>query len=220
MGLALQLVIGAIVGYVLGMFSTGYFVGRRYGIDLRKVGSGSTGATNVLRTLGTRWAIVVVLGDLLKGTVAVFIVGWLTGGAPWGPPTWGQIAAAAFAVVGHTLSPLLGFKGGRGIVTGGGGLLLLSPLAFCVALVCGIVTIVLTRYVSLGSIVGAVVAGGIVLWQGLSDPALSPFLVYGSAVPAWVIIAHRGNIKRLLAGTERKFSRGSVASGAGRDGAS
>jgi glycerol-3-phosphate acyltransferase PlsY len=211
MDLALQIVIGAVIGYLLGMIPTGAIVARRFGIDLTQVGSGSTGATNVLRTLGTRWAIVVLLGDFLKGSAAVLLTGLIVGGAPWGEPTWGQIAAAGFAVLGHSLSPLLGFRGGKGIVTGGGGLLILSPVAFVIALACGALAIVLTRYVSLGSIVGATVAGLIVLWQGFTSDTPGPFLIYGSAVPAFVFWAHRGNIQRLMAGTERKLSRGTVA---------
>jgi acyl phosphate:glycerol-3-phosphate acyltransferase len=207
MDLALQMVIGAVVGYLLGMIPTGAIVGRRFGVDLTTVGSGSTGATNVLRTLGTRWAVLVLLGDLLKGTVAVLVVGWIFGGAPWGQPAWGQVVASAFAVIGHSHSPLLGFRGGKGIVTGGGGLLILSPVAFVVALVCGALAIVLTRFVSLGSIVGAAVAGAIVLWQGFTSD-IPPFLLYGSAVPAFVLWTHRENIQRLLSGTERKLSRG------------
>jgi glycerol-3-phosphate acyltransferase PlsY len=211
MDLALQIAIGAVLGYLLGMVPTGAIVARRFGIDLTQVGSGSTGATNVLRTLGTRWAIVVLLGDFLKGTAAVLAAGLAVGGAPWSAPTWGQIAAAGCAVLGHSLSPLLGFRGGKGIVTGGGGLLILSPVAFAIALSCGALAIAVSRYVSLGSIVGAAVAGAIVLWQGFTGAAPGPFLIYGSAVPAFVFWAHRGNIQRLLTGTERKLSRGSVA---------
>lgn len=211
MGIALQVVIGAAIGYLCGMFPTGALVGRRYGIDFTKVGSGSTGATNVLRHLGARWTVVVVLGDLFKGSLAVLIAGWLLGGAPWEPLTWGQVVAATFAVVGHTYSPLLGFRGGKGILTGGGGLLILSPPAFLAALVCAMTAIILTRYVSLGSIVGAVVACIVVLWQGASNGNPGVFLFYGVAVPAFVIVTHRSNIKRLLTGTERKFSRGTTS---------
>jgi glycerol-3-phosphate acyltransferase PlsY len=211
MDVALPFVIGAAVGYLCGMFPTGAMVGRRFGVDLRKVGSGSTGATNVLRTVGGRWAALVVLVDLLKGTAAVLIVGLILGGAPWDQPTWPQVVASAFAVIGHTFSPLLGFKGGRGIVTGGGGLLVLSPLAFWVALVCGILAIVLTRYVSLGSLVGAAVAGAIVVWQAWTGAGPWVFYLYGTLVPGFVIWSHRGNIKRLATGTERKLSRGSVS---------
>ena len=102
MDLALQVAIGAVLGYLFGMIPTGAIVGRRHGIDLTRIGSGSTGATNVLRTLGARWAIVVFVGDLLKGVAAVLVVGWIVGGAPWGTLTWSQVIASAFAVIGHT----------------------------------------------------------------------------------------------------------------------
>jgi glycerol-3-phosphate acyltransferase PlsY len=210
MGVALQLLIGAVIGYLLGMIPTGAIVGRRFGLDLRQVGSGSTGATNVLRTLGTRWAAVVALVDFLKGAVAPLLVGLMFGGMPWDQPTTAQVVAAAFAVIGHTYSPLLGFKGGRGIITGAGGLLVLTPPAFLASLVFGVGTIILTRYVSLGSLVGAVVAALVMLWQAWSGNAPPVFYLYGSLVPSFVILSHKGNIKRLLSGTERKLSRGST----------
>ncbi|MCC7370503.1 MAG: glycerol-3-phosphate 1-O-acyltransferase PlsY [Chloroflexi bacterium] len=203
------MVIGAVVGYLLGMIPTGAIVGRCLGVDLTKVGSKRIGMTNALRTLGIRWAIVVLLGDILKGTLAVLIVGWVVGGRPWGDVSWAQVMAAAFAVLGHTFSPLLGFKGGRGIVTGGGGLLVLSPEAFAIALVCGVAMVVLTRYMSLGSLVGTAVSGATVIVQALFFDGPTPYLLYGTALPAFLFWAHRDNIQRLLSGTERKLSRGS-----------
>ena len=211
MDLALQIVIGAALGYLFGMIPTGAIVGRRHGVDLTRIGSGSTGATNVLRTFGWRWAIIVFAGDLLKGTAAVLVVGWLVGGAPWETPTWGQVIASAFAVIGHTFSPLLGFKGGKGVMAGGGGLLIISPLGFFLALVSGVLMVVLTRFMSLGSIVGATVAGAVVVWQGLTSDDPLPMVFYGTAVPAFVYWTHRSNIQRLLSGTERKVSRGTTA---------
>jgi glycerol-3-phosphate acyltransferase PlsY len=209
MGVVLQMVVGAVVGYLLGMIPTGAIVGRSLGVDLTKVGSKRIGMTNALRTLGIRWAIVVLLGDILKGTLAVLIVGWLFGGRPWGDVSWAQVMAAAFAVLGHTFSPLLGFKGGRGIVTGGGGLLLLSPEAFGIAFVCGVITVVLTRYMSLGSLIGTFVSGATVIVQALFFGGPTPYLLYGTALPAFLFWAHRDNIQRLMSGTERKLSRGS-----------
>jgi glycerol-3-phosphate acyltransferase PlsY len=211
MEVALPTVIGAVVGYLLGMIPTGALIGRRFGVDLTRVGSGSTGATNVLRTLGTRWAAVVMVGDLLKGTAAVLLTGLIVGGAPWEQGSWGQVVAAMFAVFGHTFSPLLGFRGGRGIVTGGGGLIVLSPLAFVVALVCGAVAIAVTRYVSLGSLVGTIVSASVVIWQALSGAEPPYYLIYGTVPSLFVIVAHRGNIRRLLTGTERKLSRGATS---------
>jgi glycerol-3-phosphate acyltransferase PlsY len=210
MDVALQFVVGAVVGYLLGMIPFGAIVARRFGVDLTRVGSGSTGATNVLRTLGTRWAALVAVGDLLKGLLAVVLVGWIFGGAPWEQATSVQVVASAFSVLGHSYSPLLGFRGGKGILTGGGGLLILSPLAFCLGLVCGAVAIMLTRFVSLGSLVGAVVAGTVVVWQAWTGAGPPAFYLYGTLVPAFVIATHRGNIKRLLTGTERKLSRGAA----------
>ena len=210
MDVTLQLVVGAVAGYVFGMLPTGMIVGRALGVDLTKTGSGRTGATNALRTLGVRWAIVVALGDLLKGAVPVLLVGWLTAGTPWwGAPTWGQVAAASFAVLGHTFSPLIGFKGGRGILTGGGGLLILCWQGFIVALICGAAAIWLTRYVSVGSLVGTVVAGAFVVGLAATGAAPMPFYLYGTALPAFIILAHRDNIQRLMSGTERKLSAGS-----------
>lgn len=209
MGVVLQMVVGAVVGYLLGMIPTGAIVGRSMGVDLTKVGSGRIGMTNVLRTLGIRWAIVVLIGDILKGTLAVLIVGWLVGGRPWGDVSWAQVMAAAFAVLGHTFSPLLGFKGGRGIVTGGGGLLVLSPEAFGIAFIFGVVTVVLTRYMSLGSLIGTVVSGTTVIVQALFFAGPTPYFLYGTALPAFLIWSHRDNIQRLVSGTERKLSKGS-----------
>jgi len=207
MELALQIVIGAVIGYLFGMIPTGAMVGWRHGVDLTRIGSGSTGATNVLRTFGTRWAIVVFAGDLLKGAAAVLVTAWIVGGAPWSTPTWGQVISSAFAVVGHTFSPLLGFKGGKGVMAGGGGLLIISPVGFLAALICGVMTVVITRFMSLGSIVGATVAGVVVIWQGLNSDMPLPLLFYGTAVPGFVYWTHRSNIHRLLMGTERKVSR-------------
>ena len=206
MDLALQIVIGAVIGYLFGMIPTGAVVGWRHGVDLTRIGSGSTGATNVLRTFGWRWAIIVFAGDLLKGAVAVLVVGWIVGGAPWSTPTWGQVIASAFAVIGHTFSPLLRFKGGKGVMAGGGGLLVISPVAFFLALAGGVLMVVLTRFMSLGSIVGATVAGLVVIWQGLTSDNPLPLVFYGTAVPAFVYWTHRSNIHRLLTGTERKVS--------------
>jgi glycerol-3-phosphate acyltransferase PlsY len=210
MDLALQIVIGAIIGYLFGMIPTGAMIGWRHGVDLTRIGSGSTGATNVLRTFGWRWAVIAFAGDLLKGAVAVLVVGWIVGGAPWSTPTWGQVIASTFAVIGHTFSPLLGFRGGKGVMAGGGGLLIISPIGFLAALICGVLMVVLTRFMSLGSIVGATVAGLVVIWQGLNSDNPGPLVFYGIAVPGFVYWTHRSNIQRLLTGTERKVSRGTT----------
>jgi len=191
------------------MIPTGAVVGRALGVDLTKVGSKRTGATNALRALGFRWALVVFIGDFVKGLLAVVITGWLLGGAQTDPERWAQVMAGSFAVLGHTFSPLLGFRGGRGIVTGGGGLLILSWESFLVCLIVGSVTVAATRYVSLGSVLGTIAAGSVVLIQVALFDGPSAFWVYGTALPAFILVAHRDNIYRLATGTERKLSKGS-----------
>lgn len=203
MDLALPLLIGAVVGYLFGMLPTGVIVGKSLGVDLTQVGSQRTGATNVLRTLGLRWALLVGVLDFLKGLLPVVVVGWLMGGSDWA-----RVAAAMFAVIGHTYSPLIGFKGGRGVLTGGGGVIVMSPLAFLAAFVFGIPAVFLTRYVSLGSLVAAVASGTVVVIQALLGYEPISYLVYGTVLPLFVILTHRDNIHRLLNGTERKLSRG------------
>lgn len=207
MDVAFQILIGAVVGYLLGMIPSGGMVARAHGIDLTRIGSGSTGATNVQRTLGTRWAAAVALIDVLKGTAAVLVTGLIVGGAPWEAGSWGQTAAGIFAAVGHAYSPLLGFRGGKGILTGAGSLLVLSPVALLTAMVLGSIAIMLSKYVSLGSLVATVVSSIIVLAQWFTGNGPSSFLVYGTLLPAFVLMTHRGNIYRLATGTERKVSR-------------
>ncbi len=197
--------LGAVVGYLLGGIPTGMIVGRARGVDLTRTGSGSTGATNVLRTLGLAAAAVVFLGDLLKGAAAVLVARVIAGDA-----AWPQVAAATAAVIGHSYSPFIGFRGGRGVVTGMGGLVLIWPLAALCALILGGVAIIATRYVSLGSLTGTLVAGAvgisIVLFANQSPAYLAPaYLLYALVVPLFIVVSHRGNIARLLSGTERKL---------------
>ena len=189
-----------VVGYLLGTIPTGMVVGRARGIDLTAIGSKRTGATNVLRTLGPRWAALVALGDVAKGSLAVLAAGALTA---WNP--WAEVFAAMAAVLGHTYSPFIGFRGGRGVLTGAGGVLIIAPIAFLIGSTAGCVAIWATRYVSLGSLVAASVAGLVTLASVLRGDAPPAYLVYGLVVPAFIIVAHRDNIRRLLSGTERKL---------------
>ena len=196
----LAIVAAIVVGYLLGTIPTGMVVGTVKGVDLTAIGSRRTGATNVLRALGPRWAALVALSDVLKGALAVLAAGALAGGDPWG-----EMLAAMAAVVGHTYSPFIGFRGGRGVLTGAGGALILVPFAVLAALVIGSLAIWSTRYVSLGSIVGAAVAGLVAIGPVLLWGASSAYLVYGLVVPTFIILAHRDNIHRLRTGTERKI---------------
>ena len=196
----LAFVAAIVAGYLLGTIPTGMVVGRARGVDLTSIGSRRTGATNVLRSLGPRWAALVALGDVLKGALAVLVAGMLTA---WNP--WAEVFAAMAAVLGHTYSPFIGFKGGRGVLTGAGGVLVIAPFAFVIGSTAGCLAIWATRYVSLGSLVAASVAGLVTLGWVLLGGAPLAYLVYGLVVPAFIIVAHRDNIKRLMSGTERKL---------------
>lgn len=185
--------------YLIGAIPWGYLVGRFYGgIDLRAVGSGGTGATNALRTMGKGASIAVLVLDFLKGAFVVLAAGWLGFGL------WWQAAAGIAAVAGHCWSPYIGFKGGKGVATGAGAAIALCPM---VALVLPVLAVVVwaTRYVSLGSLVGAGLAtiGTVFLAVAGRTPWSTAIAV--AMISAIIVWQHRGNISRLMAGTERKF---------------
>jgi glycerol-3-phosphate acyltransferase PlsY len=169
-------------------------------VDLTAYGSGRTGATNVLRTLGKGAAAVAFAGDFLKGMVAVLVAKYVI--AP--DNTWIWMIAAIAAVVGHSYSIFIGFKGGRGVVTGFGASVVAAPVLMLVAFAIGLVLVFFTRYVSLGSVVGAILGG--LLMCGLayaqSDPA---WALWGVLIGGFIVVAHKDNIERLRAGTERKL---------------
>jgi glycerol-3-phosphate acyltransferase PlsY len=193
--------IAAVVGYLLGSIPTGMIVARVYrNVDLTAYGSGRTGATNVLRTLGRGAAAVAFGGDFLKGALAVALVKFII--AP--ENAWIEMVAAAAAVIGHTFSVFIGFKGGRGVVTGFGASVVAAPVPMLIAFATGILLIAITRYVSLGSVVGAALAGVLLCLVAVihSDPA---WAFWGVLVGGFIVGAHKDNIERLLAGTERKL---------------
>jgi len=175
-------------------------VARMHGVDLTAHGSGRTGATNVLRTLGKRAAAIAFIGDFLKGVLAVLLVSLVI--APGNP--WAELIAAITAVIGHSYSAFIGFKGGRGVVTGFGATIVAAPGLMLLAFAVGVALVALTRYVSLGSVVGSIVGG--LLLCGLAVVSGEPaWAVWGVLVGGFIVLAHRDNIERLLAGTERKL---------------
>jgi glycerol-3-phosphate acyltransferase PlsY len=196
----------AVVGYLLGSIPTGMIVARVYrNVDLTAYGSGRTGATNVLRTLGSGAAAVAFAGDFLKGLLAIAIVQYVIAvGNPRLP--WLELIAAIAAVLGHSYSMFIGFRGGRGVVTGFGATIIAAPVPMLIALIVGALCIGATRYVSLGSIVGSALAGGLLCVQAVltGEPA---WALWGVLVGGFIVVAHRDNIERLLAGTERKLGQ-------------
>ncbi|HEX3363762.1 glycerol-3-phosphate 1-O-acyltransferase PlsY [Phenylobacterium sp.] len=210
-------VAGVAIAYLLGSTPTGYLAGKLLkGVDIRELGSGSTGATNVLRTLGKWPALVVVLVDLLKGVAAILFARWFY---PWlyglpsvTPPAaldlqtltpWAVCLAGLAVLVGHSRSIWLNFTGGKSAATGLGVLLALSwPVGLGAAAVVAVVLAVF-RIVSLSSMLGAVTAIGLIC--GLEQPLPYRLLVIAGGV--YVIVRHRANIQRLLAGTEPRLGQ-------------
>lgn len=189
-----------LLGYFIGAVPSGTIVARLYrNVDLTEHGSGRTGTTNVLRTLGPGAAAIAFAGDFFKGVLAVLVAVYLTNGSPWG-----QLLGGLAAVIGHTYSPWLGFKGGRGVVTGMAASLVAAPVPILVAAGVALLTVVVTRYVSLGSIVGASLGGALMVAMAFltGEPA---WAAWGILVGGFINLAHRDNIRRLLAGTERKL---------------
>jgi acyl phosphate:glycerol-3-phosphate acyltransferase len=169
-------------------------------VDLTAHGSGRTGATNVLRTLGSGAAAIAFAGDFLKGLLAVLAVQYVI--AP--DNTWAELTAAVFAVLGHSYSIFIGFKGGRGVVTGLGATIVAAPLPILIAFAISAVIVAITRYVSLGSVIGATLSALLLCWLAVSsgEPA---WAAWGVLVGGFIVVAHKDNIQRLLAGTERKL---------------
>lgn len=193
-----------ITAYLLGSIPTGYLAGRLLkGIDIREQGSGSTGATNVLRTLGKGPAVVVLLIDALKGVGAIALVNafYALVATPALSVTWQPwlVALAAFAaLLGHSKSIWLNFTGGKSVATGLGVLLAMSWLVGLGALGVFAVVLALSRIVSLGSITAAISVP--VLMILLGQPL--PYQLFAGVAGLYVVLRHRSNIQRLLAGTE------------------
>jgi acyl phosphate:glycerol-3-phosphate acyltransferase len=190
-----------LASYLIGSVPPAFLVGKWMGgIDIRRHGSGNVGATNVLRTLGVGPSIAVLALDFLKGFIPAW-VGWQVSGSL----LVASLCALA-AVCGHNWSVFLHFTGGKGVTTSVGGIFVLSPLVGTVALATGLVLIAITRYVSLGSVVGAALVpiGGVVVVLLGGPPEI---LIYCLVAGPMTIYRHRGNIKRLLSGTERKLGQ-------------
>ena len=197
----------ALAGYLLGSIPTGYLVARARGLDIRSVGSGNIGATNVMRVLGKPIGIVVLLADALKGGLAtgllpLFAARWAGNAASW-PAEGLQILAGVSAILGHNYTCWLRFKGGKGVATSAGVLVVLMPKAFAVCLAVWLVVFAFSRIVSLASIAAAV-ALPIAL---LATSRSVTLVTVGATLGALAIYRHRSNIQRLLAGTEPRVGR-------------
>ncbi|ADH64659.1 protein of unknown function DUF205 [Allomeiothermus silvanus DSM 9946] len=189
-----------LLAYLFGSIPVGALVARARGIDIQKVGSGNIGATNVLRTLGPGPAAIVAFFDVFKGGIALLIsrLAGLDGMVA------GLVAVAA--VLGHNYSIWLRFSGGKGVATSFGTLLVLDPWVALLTLPIGVTTMVLTRYVSAGSMIGGVAS--VVIAIGLGRPVWEVITL--GLLAGLIFLTHRENIRRLQAGTERRLGEKSA----------
>ena len=196
--------------YLLGSIPFGYLAGRLAGTDIRQLGSGNVGATNVVRVLGKRYGYPVFALDVLKGFGAAKISMLAAPGRPpdWNSPEIFGIFAAMSGLLGHLYPPWLRFKGGKGVATSAGALLALTPVATLIGVAIWIIVFWLSRYVSLASVTAAVVLPIIIMLVSWHDQNKIKPLVYSSACVAAVVVwRHRSNLSRLMRGTEPRFSR-------------
>ena len=199
----LILVILVPVCYLLGSIPFGLIAGKLYRrIDVRDFGSGSTGMTNVVRTVGVPVGALVLLLDMGKGVGAVALARYVLEA-----PEAAQAAAALSAIAGHNWPVFIGFRGGRGTATGWGALLMLWPVAGLVATIVGVLLIAITRYVSLGSVTATLVGCAVLAVTCLAGAAPMGLLWFATIGCAFVVGRHRGNIERLLKGEERKLGQ-------------
>lgn len=195
----LELILTAVAAYLIGSISTGYLIVKsKTGQDIRTIGSGSTGATNVKRVLGKKWFFIVLLLDAFKGALPVILATlFVHAGSRYG---LAPVIASVFVIIGHSKSIFLSFKGGKSVASGVGTILALNWMAgLIIAVIWGTITYT-TKYVSVGSIIAL---------------ALSPFIMYFLGAPiayvcycalgaVYIIYLHRENIKRLIDGCENK----------------
>ncbi len=186
-------------GYLVGSIPTGVILAKFFGSrDIRQEGSGNIGATNVFRVLGARLGLLTLLGDVLKGAIPVLLAGYLGKSDFW----LAVVALAAF--LGHLYPIFLSFKGGKGVATALGVFMVIAPLAVVCAVVVFIVVVGIWRYVSLGSLAASAVMPVFIAATGYSPVYVGFAVVVGGLI----FYRHRGNIKRLWEGSEKKISRG------------
>ena len=193
-------VLVVVLAYLLGSIPFAFLLSRQQGVDLRRAGSGNVGASNVLRTTGVRAAVLAMLLDGAKGTLAVLLAQLLS------TDLAAAVAAASASIVGHVYPIWLRFRGGKGVATAAGAFAVLAPSATIAAVGVFIVSVTVTRFVSVGSVAAALT---LVLVAAVGDA--SDVVALGATASAVIVIyRHRENLARLVAGTERRIGQPAV----------
>jgi glycerol-3-phosphate acyltransferase PlsY len=208
--LMLPLLIAGFASYLIGSIPAGYIAGRIVGIDIRTVGSGNIGATNVTRVLGKRYGYPVFIVDFLKGFAAVgmsIMIAKRAQPASVSSELFGVVGAVA-CVLGHSFPVWLGFKGGKGVAASAGALFGLTPFVALIAVAVWLIIFYLTRYVSVASMTAALAVPITILsMMFLGQTGGTALLYFSICLAAVVIVRHRSNLSRLMRGTEPRFKR-------------
>jgi len=215
----LKIALIIVLSYLLGAFPSAVVISKRFfGFDIREKGSGNMGSTNAFRVLGWKWGITVQVLDILKGVLAVAVVATILGaGIDLGSHTWFEdltlikMMAGAAAVAGHIWSLFVGFRGGKGINTAAGMLIAIAPIDVGIAVGIFILAVIFSGYISLGSISAAFALPSSMFvrynFLHVDIPAYQIIIYFSLAISLILIYAHRSNIKRLLMGSENRFSK-------------
>lgn len=197
----LKVLIFVIISYLLGSLPNGLYVANLKGIDIRNEGSKNTGATNVFRVMGAKFGILVLILDALKGFIPLFIA------EKFGVTGNSLVLIGIIAVIGHTFSPFLNFKGGKGVATSLGIFLYLAPIPMLITLLMFFVVVGITKYVSLGSVLASVMLPLLILFIPVNEKLGNKAIVFiiSALLGTYIIYKHRANIQRLKNGTENKF---------------
>lgn len=204
----LNLLLIAFFGYLAGSIPTSVWISKAFfGFDIRDKGSGNAGATNAWRILGWKAALIVVLVDIGKGFLAAGILSKFRLDGVALDATYASLIGGLGAILGHVWTLFAGFRGGKGVATMAGMLIALYPVVVPLCLLVFIIVVATTRYVSLGSMLGAACLpfGLSVMRWGMGQPVSNPLIVLAVLLAGFVFFTHRSNIKRLLAGEERKI---------------
>jgi glycerol-3-phosphate acyltransferase PlsY len=192
----MTIILAVVLGYFVGSVPFAFLLTRRRGIDLRRAGSGNLGAANVMRTAGVPTAVLVLVLDALKGSLAVVAAQSIADG-PVVP-----VVAGLASILGHVYPAWLGFRGGKGVATAAGAFAVLAPAALGIAGIVFVITVVVTRFVSAGSVAAAI---ALVISTAVVTGAPGPVVAGAVGAALLIVFRHRGNMKRLVTGTERRI---------------